>query len=205
LGPHLFPSFTTHAGKIPLPPLGRSYSEQKNHFAIGRNSERRCYHTDLSRFVLPISDPSALNFSQFVGLQNSPNLSKIEKVAETCEFDGKESLFVERAIAISIKVLGGDPLTYFPILVRGVDPPTKFSEIAFGAGIPSKGGRLFGQGVPLMLATWMRFSKVGCCPDACHACCCAHPCCCCCVCVAFYCCWWICRRCCEAPLDIWGA
>jgi len=34
LGPHLFPSFTTHAGKIPLPPLGRSYSEQKNHFAI---------------------------------------------------------------------------------------------------------------------------------------------------------------------------
>ena len=24
-------------------------------------------------------------------------------------------------------------------------------------------------------------------------------------CVAFCCCWWICRRCCEAPLDIWGA
>jgi len=30
-----------------------------------------------------------VNFSQFVGLQNSPNLSKIEKVAETCEFDEK--------------------------------------------------------------------------------------------------------------------
>ena len=75
--PHLFPSFTTHAGKIPLPPLGRSYSEQKNHFAIGRNSERCYYNTDLSRFVLPISDPLALNFSKFVGLQNSQNLCKI--------------------------------------------------------------------------------------------------------------------------------
>ena len=108
-GPHLFPSFTTwstHAKKIPLPPLGRSCSEQKNHFAIGRNSERCSYYTDLSRFVLPISDPSALNFSQFVGFQNSPNLSKIEKVAEACEFDGKEPLFVERTIAISTRVLG---------------------------------------------------------------------------------------------------
>jgi len=27
----------------------------------------------------------------------------------------------------------GDPLTKFPILVRGVAPPTKFSQIAFGA------------------------------------------------------------------------
>ena len=106
LGPHLFPSFTTHTKKIPLPPLGRSYTEQKKPFAIGRNSERCSYHTDLSRFVLPISDPSALNFSQFVGFQKSPNLSKIEKVTETCEFDGKEPLFVERTIAISIRVLG---------------------------------------------------------------------------------------------------
>ena len=86
--------------KNPFASLGRSYTEQKNHFAIGRNSERCSYHTDLSRLVLPISDPSALNFSQFVGFQNSPNLSKIEKVAETCEFDGKEPLFVERTIAI---------------------------------------------------------------------------------------------------------
>ena len=108
-GPHLFPSFTTwstHAKKIPLPPLGRAYSEQKNHVAIGRNSERCSYHTDLSRFVLPISDPSTLIFLQFVGFQNSPNLSKIDKVAETCEFDGKEPLFVERTIAISTRVLG---------------------------------------------------------------------------------------------------
>jgi len=82
------------------------FSDQKNHFAIGRNSERCYYHTDLSRFVLPICDPSAVNFSQLVGFQDSPNLSKIEKVAETCEFDGKEPLFVERAIAISNRVLG---------------------------------------------------------------------------------------------------
>ena len=81
-------------------------NEQKNHFAIVRNSERRSYRTDLSRFVLPISDTSPLNFSQFVGFQDSPNLSKIEKVAETCEFDGKEPLFVERDIAISNRVLG---------------------------------------------------------------------------------------------------
>ena len=104
-GPHIFPSFTTHTKKIPLPILGRSYREQKNNFAIGHNSERCSYHTDLSRFVLPISDPSALNFSQIVGFQDSPNLSKIEKVAETCEFNGKEPLFVERTIAISIRVL----------------------------------------------------------------------------------------------------
>jgi len=105
-GPHLFPSFNTHAKKIPLPPLGRSYSDQKNHFAVCRNSERFPYHTDLSRFVLPISEPSALNISQFVEFQNSPNLSKIEKVAETCEFDRKEPLFIERTIAISIRFLG---------------------------------------------------------------------------------------------------
>ena len=53
-----------------------------------------------------MSDPSALNFSQFVGFQNSPNLSKIEKVAETFEFDGKEPLFVERTIVVSIRILG---------------------------------------------------------------------------------------------------
>ena len=93
LGPHLFPSFTTHAGKITLPLLG-------HHFAIGRNSERCSYHTDLSRFVRPISDSSALNFSQFVGFQNSPNLSKIEKVAETCEFDGKESQSFEMNVSV---------------------------------------------------------------------------------------------------------
>ena len=103
-GPHLFPSVTTHAKKSLCFPRTVLH-EQKNHFAIGRNSERCSYHTDLSRFVLPISDPSALNLSQFVGFQDSPNLSKIEKVAETCEFDGKEPLFVERTIVISIIVL----------------------------------------------------------------------------------------------------
>ena len=35
--------------------------EKKIHFAIGRNSERCSYHTDLSRFVITISDPSALS------------------------------------------------------------------------------------------------------------------------------------------------
>ena len=88
-GPHLFPSFTTYQ-KNPFATPRMVLQRSKNHFAIGRNSERCCYHIDLSRFVLPISDPSALNLSKFVGVQDSPNLSKIEKVAETCEFDGKE-------------------------------------------------------------------------------------------------------------------
>ena len=43
------------------------------------------------------------DLSDIPRFQNSPNLSKIEKVAETCEFDGKEPLFVERTIAISNK------------------------------------------------------------------------------------------------------
>jgi len=42
----------------------------------------------------------------YKAVQNSPKLSKIEKAEETCEFDGKEPLFVERTIAISIRVLG---------------------------------------------------------------------------------------------------
>ena len=89
-GAHLFPSVITHAKKIPLPSLGRSYTIQKNPFETGRNSERCSYHTDLSRFVLPVSDPSALNVSQFVGFQNFPEWIQNEKVAETFEFDGKE-------------------------------------------------------------------------------------------------------------------
>ena len=49
--------------KNPFATLTTFLQRAKNHFAIGRNSERCSYHTDLSRFVLPISDPSALNFS----------------------------------------------------------------------------------------------------------------------------------------------
>ena len=68
------PSFELESGITPLIPRGfdpacwglyqpppSPYSEQKNHFTIGRNSERCYSHTDLSRFVLPISDPSKLN------------------------------------------------------------------------------------------------------------------------------------------------
>ena len=63
-----------------------------------------------------------LNFSLFVGFQNSPNLSKIEKVAETCEFDGKEPLFFERTIAISIRVLGWSPYTTRFCLIKWKRP-----------------------------------------------------------------------------------
>jgi len=104
-GPHLFPSFSTHAKKIPLTPRTVLHWA-KNPFAIGRNSERCFYHIDLSWFVLPVSDPSALNFSQFVGFQNFPDCIQNEKVAETFEFDAKETLFSERATGISKRVLG---------------------------------------------------------------------------------------------------
>ena len=53
-----FSKFHHTRQKNPFATPRRSYSEPKNHFAIGRNSERYSYHTDLSRFVLPISDPS---------------------------------------------------------------------------------------------------------------------------------------------------
>jgi len=38
--------------------------------------------------------------------QNPSNLSRIEKVEENRDFDGKETLIVKRAIAISNRVLG---------------------------------------------------------------------------------------------------
>jgi len=38
--------------------------------------------------------------------QNFPEWIQIEKVAETCELDGKESMFSERVIVISRRVLG---------------------------------------------------------------------------------------------------
>jgi len=67
-GASSFSKFHYTRQKNPLPPWDGT--EQKNPFAIGHNYERFSYHTGLSRFVLPISDPSALNFSQFVGFQN---------------------------------------------------------------------------------------------------------------------------------------
>jgi len=104
-GPHLFPSFTTY---------------QKNPFTtprtvLQRSKKSLCNRSQFRTMLLPHRlikirpshlRPSALNFSQFVGFLDSPNLSKIEKVAETCEFDGKEPLFVERTIANSNRVLG---------------------------------------------------------------------------------------------------
>jgi len=49
-----------------------------------------------------------LNILQFVGYARIPEFPEwieIEKVAETCEFDGKVLLFVERAMGISKSVL----------------------------------------------------------------------------------------------------
>ena len=57
---------------------------------MGRNSERCSYHTDLSRFVLPISDPSALNISQFVGFQTNGYHGKKEIRLKLNEVKGVE-------------------------------------------------------------------------------------------------------------------
>jgi len=76
-----------------------SYSEPKNHLAI-RTSLL------LNRFIKICPShlrPVSIEFITICRIQNSPNLSKIEKVAETCEF---EHLFFERTIVISRRVLG---------------------------------------------------------------------------------------------------
>ena len=58
-GASSFSKFHHTRQKNPFATLIRTVLHRaKNHFATGRNSERCSYHTDLSRFVLPISDPS---------------------------------------------------------------------------------------------------------------------------------------------------
>ena len=54
----------------------------------------------------PINDTYSIEFLTICRIPGSPNLSKIEKVAENREFDGKETLIVKRAIAIVKRVLG---------------------------------------------------------------------------------------------------
>jgi len=54
--------------------------------------------------------PVTLNFSQFVGFQDPPDLSKIVKIAENRDFDGKDTLIVKRASnlkkSIGMKIRG---------------------------------------------------------------------------------------------------
>jgi len=103
-GPHLFPSFTTRKRN----PFGvpRTVLQQVKKSLYNWSQFRTLFLPH--RFIkirLSHQQPSALNFTQFVRFQNSPNLSKIEKVAETRKFDRKEPLFVERTIAFSTRVL----------------------------------------------------------------------------------------------------
>ena len=101
-GPHLFTSVTTHAKKslcLPRTVLHRTKKSLCN---------RSQFRTLLipHRFIKICPSHQRPVSIEFVGFQNSSNLSKIEKVAETCKFDGKEPLFVERTVAISTRVLG---------------------------------------------------------------------------------------------------
>jgi len=56
------------------------------------------------------------------------------------EFGESETFYRPRVADPRTKSLSGDPPTYFPILLRGFYPPTKFTQIAFGAGILSEIG-----------------------------------------------------------------
>ena len=46
------------------------------------------------------------DLSDISRFQYYSNLTKTDKVTERCKFDGREPLFVERTIAISVRVLG---------------------------------------------------------------------------------------------------
>ena len=50
--------------------------------------------------------PVSIEFLTICRIPEFPKSEQNRKVMETCEFDGKEPLFVERTIAISIRVLG---------------------------------------------------------------------------------------------------
>ena len=69
--------------KNPIATLGRSYTEQKNHFAIGRNSERCSYHTDLWIFVSV----------EFLTICRIPGSPKSEQNRKSC---GKPRFWRER-------------------------------------------------------------------------------------------------------------
>jgi len=55
---------------------------------------------------IPFRQNISHNLLDIPKFQNFPIWIPIEKIAETCEFDGKELLFVERAIGMSKRVLG---------------------------------------------------------------------------------------------------
>ena len=105
LGPHLFPSFTTR---------------QKNPYAtpttvLQRAKKSLCNRSQFRTLFLPYrfikirpshQQPVSIESLTIWRIPGFPNLSKIEKVAENRDIDGKETLIVKRAIAISKRVLG---------------------------------------------------------------------------------------------------
>jgi len=104
-GPHLFSSVTTHAKKSLY--LPRTVLHRAKESLCNRSQFRTLFLPHRFIKIRPSNQrPVSIEFLTICRIPKSPNLSKIEKVAETCEFDGKEPLFVERTIAISIRVLG---------------------------------------------------------------------------------------------------
>jgi len=104
-GPHLFSSVTNTPKKSLC--LPRTVLHRTKKSLCNRSQFRTLFLPHRFIKIRPSHQrPVSIEFLTIFGFQDSPNLSKIEKVAETCEFDGKEPLFVERIITISIRVLG---------------------------------------------------------------------------------------------------
>jgi len=96
------------------------YTRHRNPFATLRTVLQRvqkslCNRSQFRTLFLPHrfikicpshQRPVSIEFLTICRIPEFPKSSKIEKVTETREFDGKELLFFERTIAISMRVLG---------------------------------------------------------------------------------------------------
>ena len=99
-GHHLFPNATTHAKKFLCPP--RTVLHRAKKTLCNRSQFRTLFLPHRFIKIRPSHQrPVSVEFVTICGIPGSPNLSKIEKVAENRDFDGKETLIVKRAIAKS--------------------------------------------------------------------------------------------------------
>ena len=99
-GPHLFPSVTTHAKKSLC--LPRTVLHRAKKSLYNRSQFRTLFLPHRFIKIRPSHQrPVSVEFLTICRIPGSPNLSKIKKVAENRDFDGKETLIVKRTIAIS--------------------------------------------------------------------------------------------------------
>jgi len=115
-GHHLFPNATTHAKKFLCPP--RTVLHRAKKTLCNRSQFRTLFLPHRFIKIRPSHQrPVSVEFATICGIPGSPNLSKIEKVAENREFDGKETLIVKRDIEISQKSFGMNMYIYIYIYI----------------------------------------------------------------------------------------